>query len=81
MMLNDELLHKIASLLVRDHTITAKRLHDQARDNRAIADTWRLVLDATVPNMLNSDEQGKTVRSELQPPSDPFRTPLSGDYD
>ncbi len=80
-MISDELLHKVASLLVRDHTISAKRLSDMARDNRAIADTWRLVLDGTQPNMLNSDEQGKTVRSELQPPSDPFRHPLSGDYD
>ena len=80
-MLTDELLHKIASLLVRDHTISAKRLHDMARDNRAIADTWRLVLDATVPDVLKSDEQGKTVRSELHPSSDPFRVPLSGDYD
>ena len=45
-------LHKLASLLVRDYSIIAKRHHDMARDCRAIADTWRQVLDDTALNVL-----------------------------
>ena len=45
-------LHKLASLLVRDHSIIAKRHYDMARDNSAIAATWRQVLDDTVPDVL-----------------------------
>ncbi len=54
-------LRKLASLLVRDYTIIAKRHYDMARDCRAIASTWRSVLDDTVPVMLKSDqgEDGK----------------------
>ena len=40
-------LRKLASLLVRDYSIMAKRHHEMARDCRAISDTWRQVLDAT----------------------------------
>ena len=49
-------LHKLASLMVRDFTIIAKRHHDLARDYRAITGTWRQVLDAAQPDVLNSDE-------------------------
>ena len=42
-------LHQLASLLVRDYSIMAKRHHDLARDCRAITGTWRRVLDATQP--------------------------------
>jgi hypothetical protein len=55
-------LHKIASLLVRDYTIIAKRHYDMARDSRAIADTWRQVLADTVPVVLTEQstrEDGK----------------------
>ncbi len=54
-------IHKLASLLVRDYTIIAKRHYDMARDCRAIAGTWRAVLADTVPNVLESDqgEDGK----------------------
>jgi len=54
-------IHKLASLLLRDYTIIAKRHYDMARDCRAIAGTWRQVLDDTVPNVLRSDqgEDGK----------------------
>ena len=62
-------IHQLASLMVRDLTIIAKRHHDLARDNRAMADTWRRVLDDTQPVVLKSNEQGKTVRSELLPQS------------
>ncbi len=77
--------HKLASLLLRDHTIIAKRLHDMARDYRAMADIWRLVLDDAVPIVLGCNEQGKTVSSELLPPqessADPFGPNLEFDYD
>ncbi len=55
-------LHKLASLMVRDSTIIAKRHHDLARDYRAVAGTWRQVLDATVPDVLkelSTKEDGK----------------------
>jgi len=45
-------IHKLASLLVRDYTIMAKRHYDLSRDCRAIAQTWRLALDDTVPVVL-----------------------------
>ena len=45
-------LHKLASLLVRDNTIIAKRLYDLARDFTAITGTWRQVLDDSQPVML-----------------------------
>ncbi len=47
-------LHKLASLLVRDYSIIAKRHYDMASDSRAIADTWRQVLADTAPSMLNT---------------------------
>jgi hypothetical protein len=54
-------LHKLASLLVRDYSIIAKRHYDMARDSSAIASTWRQVLDDTQPLVLKSDqgEDGK----------------------
>ena len=55
-------LHKLASLLLRDYTIMAKRHYDMARDCRAISSTWRQVLDDTVPAVLNEHstrEDGK----------------------
>jgi len=55
-------LHQLASLMVRDFTISAKRYHDLARDNRAIADTWRQVLASQCSNVLkelSTQEDGK----------------------
>ena len=49
-------LHKLASLLVRDYTIMAKRHADLARDCRAIAGIWRQVLDDTPAVVLQSDQ-------------------------
>jgi len=63
--------HKIASLLVREYTIIAKRHYDMARDCRAIADTWRQVLDDTAPLMLKShstQEDGKPGAPAPSPP-------------
>ncbi len=48
-------LHQLASRLVRDYTIMAKRHYDMARDCRAIAHTWRQALDDTMPSVLSSD--------------------------
>ncbi len=45
-------LHRLASLLVRDYTIMAKRHYDLSRDCRAIAGTWRQVLDDTPLDVL-----------------------------
>ncbi len=66
-------LHKLASLLVRDHTIMAKRYHDLARDNRAIAGTWRLVLDDTVSDVLK--EQSREDGMVAAPPTLPLEEP------
>ncbi len=54
-------IHKLASLMMRDFTIIAKRHADLARDYRAIRESWKRTLDATVPIMLESDqgEDGK----------------------
>jgi len=63
-------LHRLASLLVRDYTIIAKRHYDMARDSRAIADTWRQVLDDTVPNVLkkhSTKEDGMAAAPGLSP--------------
>ncbi len=49
-------LHKLASCLVRDLTISVKRHYELSRDYRAMADTWRQVLDGASPNMLQSNE-------------------------
>jgi len=64
-------IHKLASLLLRDYTIMAKRHHDMARDCRAIASTWRQVLDATVPDVLHEHstrEDGKAGAPDSTPP-------------
>ena len=54
-------LHKLASLLVRDYSIMAKRHYDMARDCSAIAGTWRQVLASDGSFVLKSDqgEDGK----------------------
>ena len=52
-------LHRLASLLVRDYTIMAKRHREMARDCLAIAGTWRQVLDDNQPSVLGSTNQGK----------------------
>ena len=61
-------IHKLASLMVRDHTIAAKQLSDLARSNRAMAHTWRQVLDDTVLPVLPSavpKEDGKIAAPTL----------------
>jgi hypothetical protein len=40
--------------MLRDSTIIAKRCADMARDYRAMANTWRQVLDDTQPGVLRS---------------------------
>jgi hypothetical protein len=52
-------LHKLASLLVRDYTIVAKRHYDLARDYRAIAATWRQALALPCSDVLGSTNPGK----------------------
>jgi len=71
--------HKLASLLVRDLTISAKTHHDLARSYTAMARTWRQVLDDSVPDVLTNlpnREDGK-----VGAPIDPFRSPLFEDHD
>ena len=66
-------LHKLASLMVRDLTIGAKQLTELARTHRALAATWRQVLDGTRPPVLQTTlhrEDGKAAAPEL--PLDPF---------
>ncbi len=63
-------LHKLASLLVRDYTIMAKRHADMARDCRAIAGTWRQLLDDTAPIVLQSDQGEDGVLGA--PPTSPL---------
>jgi len=71
--------HKLASVLLRDYTIIAKRHYEMAGDCRAIADTWRQVLDDTVPNVLRSNqgEDGKlgapATGSHPHPGQDSFK--------
>ncbi len=67
-------LHKLASLLVRDYTIMAKRHYDLSRDCRAIAQTWRLVLDDTVPDVLktlSTREDSMVAAPPISPPEEP----------
>ncbi len=45
---------QLASLLVRDYTIMAKRHYDLARDCTAIAGTWRRTLDDRQPSVLQT---------------------------
>ena len=54
-------LHKLASLLVRDYTIMAKRHHDLAKDCTAMASTWRQVLASAQPNVLPSGHKENGV--------------------
>ena len=68
-------LHKLASLMVRDSFIIAKRHSELARDYRAIADTWRQVLDAAVPDVLkelSTQEDGKVGAPASTPPQGSF---------
>jgi len=62
-------LHKTASCMVRDCTIMAKQLYEVSMSYRAMADTWRLVLDDTEPPVLQTKnrEDGKPGA-----PTDPF---------
>ncbi len=50
-------LHKLASLMIRDHTISAKRFRELARDSYAFADTWRQVLACERSDVLQSDHR------------------------
>ena len=64
-------IHKLASLMVRDASIIAKRHADLARDYRAIAGTWRQVLDDTPAHMLkelSTREDGKPGAPASTPP-------------
>ncbi len=72
-------IHRAVSLLVRDLTISAKRLGDVARDFYALADTCRLALASTQPPVLVTKvtrEDGKAAA-----PADPFSYPLSESHD
>jgi len=64
-------LHKLASLLMRDHSIIAKRHYDLARDNSAMAATWRRILDDTGPYVLkehSTQEDGMPGAPAVSPP-------------
>jgi len=50
-------LHKLASLMVRDHTISAKRFQQLAGDSYALAATWKQVLAGECPTVLQSDHR------------------------
>ncbi len=63
-------LHKLASLLLRDYTIMAKRHYDMARDCRAIAGTWRQALDDTVPDVLHEQSREDGVLGAPLTPAD-----------
>ena len=68
-------LHKLASLMVRDLTIIAKRQFDVSRDYRAMAGTWRQVLDDTQPVMLkelSTQEDGKPGAPAPHPGQEDF---------
>ena len=56
-----EELHRLASLMVRDHTISAKQHSDLARSSRAMASTWRQVLDVTARSVLSQDNEEDSV--------------------
>ena len=81
--------HRAVSLLVRDLTLSARQLHDLSRSYDALAGTYKQVLARECSDVLMNSEQGKTVGSglllphalQLELPADPFRTPLSEDYD
>ncbi len=67
--------HKLASLMVRDLTIIAKRQHDVARDYRAMASTWRQLLDDTVLPVLkelSTQEDGMLGAPVPLPGQEPF---------
>ena len=65
--------HQLASLMLRDSTIIAKRCADMARDYRAMANTWRQVLDDTQPGVLKTKKanDGK-VGAPATPPQSSF---------
>ncbi len=62
--------HRLASRLLRDYTIMAKRHYDMARDCRAIADTWRQVFDDTVPVVLKERSTREDGMVAAPPPSE-----------
>ncbi len=66
-------MRELASRMVRDLTISAKRYHDLARDYRAMAATWRQVLDDTPADLLPSPSMEKGVVFDQKTlPEDPF---------
>ena len=77
--MSPEELERLASLLIRDLTIAAKQHVDLARSFRAMAGTWRQVLDDTRlrrdPGRLPGSD-GKVVA-----PADPFGPNLERDHD
>ena len=71
----------LVSLMVRDLTIVAKQHHELARSFRAMADTWRQVLDATVPDLLPSPVREKDVVACDKQPSLSFGSGALEDHD
>ena len=71
---------EVVSLMLRDCTIVAKRHHDLARDYRAMASTWRRLLDANPANLLPSPVREKDVAAFGQPSLD-FGSGSEKDFD
>ena len=76
-------LHKVMSLLVAELSISAARFGDVSRALHRLTDDLKACMREA--DMLQSDEQGKTVSSELHPPlelpADPFTYPLWKSHD
>ena len=78
--MRDEELGRLASRMVRDFTIIAKSHHDLARHYRAVAGTWRQVLDATPALLHDPGLPGSDGKAAAPPPSEEPEI-LSREYD
>ncbi len=77
-------LHRVVSLMVRDHTIIANRLRQLARDHDALAGTYREALDLRPADLLRSTPVERTTALLQTPPiseTDPFGPDLHKDSD
>ena len=59
--MTDDQVQVTASLMIRDLTIAAKQHLDLSRSFRAMARTWRQVLDDTARSVLQPNDQGDSV--------------------
>ncbi len=81
-MTNDDI-HRIVSVLRRETLISAKSTWSLSKSFYALADIFNEILDNERAPVLESNEQGKTVSSELRTGSDqdPFGADLWEGYD